>query len=289
MSDSSAHEPIVGRYVRVEFDDEVYRTYYETAGDGPIPLVCLHTAGADSRQWRHVLTDESLYGDYTVYAFDMPRHGRTLPGETGEWWRRQYELTTEFYSGFVRSVLEALAVRNPVVVGCSMGGAIVVELAVTHGDDLRAVVGVEATAHAPTRDLGFLRHPRVNQEAVRPEWIYGLQSPKSPERRRYESWWIYSQGGDEVYAGDIHFYATEWDARELVEATTELDCAAYFLTGEYDYSAPPSAGRWVAENLPGAQFTLMEELGHFPMTENPELFATYLNPVLVEVAESNAE
>ena len=42
-------EPIVGRYVHVPIQGEDCRVYFEEAGQG-IPLVCLHTAGADSRR-----------------------------------------------------------------------------------------------------------------------------------------------------------------------------------------------------------------------------------------------
>ena len=48
------HDPIVGRYVYVQCEGKTYRTYYEEHGEG-IPLVCLHTAGTDGRQYRHQL------------------------------------------------------------------------------------------------------------------------------------------------------------------------------------------------------------------------------------------
>ena len=46
-------EPIAGRYLTVE---DGSRIFVEEAGEG-MPLLCLHTAGADSRQWRHLLND----------------------------------------------------------------------------------------------------------------------------------------------------------------------------------------------------------------------------------------
>ncbi|MEY9647865.1 hypothetical protein ABIF07_004143 [Bradyrhizobium elkanii] len=49
-------EPMIGRYVHVEIGGELHRIYFEENGTG-IPLVCLHTAGSDARQWRHLLAD----------------------------------------------------------------------------------------------------------------------------------------------------------------------------------------------------------------------------------------
>jgi pimeloyl-ACP methyl ester carboxylesterase len=43
--------------------------------------------------------------------------------------------------------------------------------------------------------------------------------------------------------------------------------------------------RKVAESIPGAEFILMKEIGHFPMVENPERFRSYLWPVLERLAQ----
>ena len=48
---------VTGRYLYVTVDGIEYRVYFEEAGAG-IPIVLQHTAGADGRQWRHVLEDE---------------------------------------------------------------------------------------------------------------------------------------------------------------------------------------------------------------------------------------
>ena len=78
-------EPIVGRYVHVEIGGVMHRIYFEENGSG-IPLVCLHTAGSDNRQWRHLLCDEEFSRHFRIIAFDMPWHGKSNPpdGASGE-------------------------------------------------------------------------------------------------------------------------------------------------------------------------------------------------------------
>ena len=71
-------DPMVGRYLRMDIDGIAHRLYFEEAGQG-IPLVCLHTAGADSRQYRHLLADSEITKRFRVLAFDMPWHGRRRP------------------------------------------------------------------------------------------------------------------------------------------------------------------------------------------------------------------
>ena len=69
-------EPIVGRFFTVSIDGAEHRVYVEEAGKG-LPLLCLHTAGADSRQYRHLLNDPEIIEHFRVVAFDLPYHGRS--------------------------------------------------------------------------------------------------------------------------------------------------------------------------------------------------------------------
>ena len=102
-------EPMVGRYVHVEIDGEMHRIYFEENGAG-IPLVCLHTAGSDGRQWRHLLADEEFSRKFRIIAFDMPWHGKSNPpaGWTGE----EYRLTTARYTATVRAFCHALGLAT---------------------------------------------------------------------------------------------------------------------------------------------------------------------------------
>ena len=98
-------DPMVGRYVRTEIEGVPHRLYFEEAGEG-IPLVCLHTAGADNRQFRHLLADPEVTRRYRVLAFDMPWHGKSLP--PARWWETRYELTTGHYIELIEAFCAAL-------------------------------------------------------------------------------------------------------------------------------------------------------------------------------------
>lgn len=87
----TAFEPIVGRYVTFETGGKACRVYFEEAGAG-IPLVCMHTAGADGRQYRHMMNDPEITSRYRLIAPDMPWHGKSNP-PVG-WQDTEYRLTT---------------------------------------------------------------------------------------------------------------------------------------------------------------------------------------------------
>ena len=65
--------------------------------------------------------------------------------------------------------------------------------------------------------------------------------------------------------------------------------AVYLLTGEYDAATPPAASAQIAEQIPGATFQEMKGLGHFPMSEDPDAFYGYLEPVLQEIRARRTE
>ena len=266
-------EPIVGRYLTLRVGDETHRIFFEEAGQG-VPLLCLHTAGADSRQYRHLLNDVDVTRRFRVIAFDMPYHGRSTPPEG--WWLEKYLLSTSRYLAMIRAVWQALGLERPVVLGCSMGGAIVLKVAAEYQSELRGVVGLESAAYAPGRYNDYLHHPAIHGGEMTATYTYGLCAPESPEANARENWWVYAQAGPGVYAGDVHFYSVDWDGRQDVSRIDTSLCKVSLLTGEYDYSCTPEMTRQVAAQIPGSRVTIMRGIGHFPMIENYPLFREYL-------------
>jgi pimeloyl-ACP methyl ester carboxylesterase len=284
--DPAAAEPadlaaVTGRYVRVELSTGVAQLFAEQAGDGR-DLLFLHTAGSDSRQYHHLLADAELRAGWRMTAFDLPAHGRSTPPtglREGEWL-----LTTDRYVEAILAAADALGLERPVVLGCSMGGQICLELALRHPDRFAAVVACQGADRVEGRQAVWAKHARVNEKLFVPEWVDGLMSPTAPPARRAEVRWAYSQGAHGVYWGDIEFYSGDWDARERVGGIDTARCPVHILAGEYDYSCTPELARATAERIPGAQFTEMRGLGHFPMAEDPEAFLAYLRPVLARIA-----
>lgn len=274
-------EPIVGRYVRLELEGRAHRIYFEEAGQG-IPLLCLHTAGSDARQYRAVLNDAEITRRFRVVAFDMPWHGKSSP--PAGWEKEDYRLTTGRYTGMIMSVARALGLERPVVMGCSIGGRIVLDLALKHARELRALIGLQSGAFVERYyDPAWLDHPEVHGGRACGAVAYGLMSPLSPGAEVWETAWHYMQGGPGVFTGDLHFYQVEGDVRARIGEIDTSVCPLYLLTGEYDYSASPRDSQAVADRVKGAKLTIMQGLGHFPMSENPEAFLGYLRPVLQEI------
>jgi pimeloyl-ACP methyl ester carboxylesterase len=278
---SPRYEPITGRYLRCELLGEPHRLYVEEAGQG-IPLLCLHTAGADGRQYRGLMNDARVTANFRVIVFDMPWHGKTSP--PAGWQEREYQLTTPDYVRLILDVADALELDRPVAMGCSIGGRIVLHLAHGHPDRFRALIGLESAAYGEAYyDLAWLNRPDVHGGMVCAGVVSGLVAPTAPVHERWETLWHYMQSGPGVFKGDLYFYTTpDGDARDKLAGIDIKRCPLFLLTGEYDYSCTAEGTLEVAAAT-HAPATIMQGLGHFPMSEDPEKFASYLLPVLEKI------
>jgi pimeloyl-ACP methyl ester carboxylesterase len=278
---SARVEPVIGRYLRIEIGGVPHRVYVEEAGQG-VPLLCLHTAGSDSRQFRDLLNDDTVLSDFRVVTFDLPWHGKSSPPDG--WWRETYELTVDAYIDAVLSVVDALELDRPLVMGCSIGGRAVLQLAARHAPVIGGVIGLQSGTHIdPYYDIEWLDRPDVHGGMVCAGVVSGLMGPEAPEDARWETLWHYMQGGPGVFKGDLGFYRFG-DARDEVSAIDTAQCPVYLLTGEYDYSCTPALTQQVQRAVAGSHLTIMEGLGHFPMSEDYGRFREYLLPVLAAVA-----
>ena len=282
-------EPIIGRYIRTNIGGKRHRIYFEEAGEGQ-PLLCLHTAGSDGRQFRHLLNDASVTESFRVIAFDMPWHGKSSPPAGFE--SEVYELTTDKYVDMILLVSDLLNLKKPVVMGCSIGGRAVLHLALRHGEQFRAAIGLQSALYAEDRSLGdpqpemALNRPDIHGGKLARASMAGMIAPQAPSPERWETMWHYMQGGPGIFWGDIRYYFEDGDLRDGgADGLSTSRCPLYLLSGEYDPSATPEMGREVAELANAAHFEVMKGMGHFPMSENPVLFREYLLPVLDRILE----
>lgn len=277
-----AIEPITGRYAHIDIMGETYRIYFEEAGEGT-PLLCLHTAGAHSSQFRHLMCDEAITSRYRVIAFDLPWHGKSNP-PVG-WQDMEYKLTADFYAATTIAFADALELDRPVVMGCSMGGRLVVRLAREHGQKFRAAIGLEGSNRpSPWWDNSWLENDVFARGDFCAALVSGLASPHSPAEFRNETLWHYHQSGSDVFKGDMHFFRTDSQFEADGAAVDPSACKVFLMTGEYDYSCTPADTERTAKTIPGAEAIIMREMGHFPMSEHPELFREYILPVLDQIA-----
>ncbi len=111
---------------------------YETWGDPEAPaVVLLHGFTADLRMWApHV---EALSQDYRVVAVDLRGHGRSsAPADIAGY-------SMEAYAEDVKALLDGLEVDICGLIGCSFGGMVALQFAVTWPERVAVLVVSDAS------------------------------------------------------------------------------------------------------------------------------------------------
>ncbi len=269
-----------GRYVRVELQGLEHRIYFEEAGSG-IPLLLQHTAGSHGVQWRHLFESSAITENFRLIAYDLPFHGKSIPPVDRRWWAEEYRLEGEFLRSVPLALTEVLQLNQPVFMGCSVGGLLALDLAHKHPDVFRAVISLEGALHigGDIEALEGFWHPKVSGE-TKARMMEGLTAPTSPEPYRKETVQTYASGWPPVFVGDLWYYISEYDLREVASSIDTSSVGVHIFSGEYDYSGTIEKGLEAHAAISGSTFCEMRGMGHFPMSENPRAFIEYLLPVL---------
>ena len=282
----------VGRYIYVDVDGVEYRVFYQEAGEG-VPLLLQHTAGADSRQWRHLLADPELQKKFRMVAYDLPYHGNSLPPLGVRWWEQEYEVSKADLMKRIVAISKKIGLQRPVFMGCSVGGQLATDLIAHYPEEFRGSVSLNGFYQMdPFSQFTneFFHHPRISDEYFG-ALMYGFTSPLAPEQLRRESHWIYASGGPGVYKGDNEYYMFGHDLREDGHLIDTKRTPLWVIAGEYDPTVmfPECGAKAIAENVPGAILKVLPGLSHFMISDDPVAFREQIIPILDEVLEVTAK
>jgi len=270
----------VGHYVNLGLGGHTHRIYYEEYGEG-IPLLMQHTAGCHGSQWRHLFECPEITDHFRLIAYDLPFHGKSMPPSSQDWWAETYDLEGEFLRSVPLRLSEALGLVDPVFMGCSVGGLLALDLAQRHPETFKAVISVEGSLNIEgdrSASKEFY-HPQVSSE-YKARMMEGLTSPTSPKALVKETSFVYASGWPPVFIGDLNYYIEDYDLRETAGTIDTNRVGVHILSGEYDWSGTSESGEAASKAIPGSTWQEMKGVGHFPMSENPEAFISYLLPIL---------
>lgn len=279
---SALLETITGHYVTIDVNGTAQRIYFEEAGTEE-PVLLFHTAGADNRQWRHILNDPELTAKYRFIAPDMPWHGKSLPPEG--WQTQEYLLTTETYVATVLAFSQALGLDRPIYAGCSMGGRIALQLALRHAERFKGFIAIEASDFQPAwYDIDWFHRPDSPGGEMGAALVSANIAPQAPEVERWNTQWMFMQSGPGVFRGDLSFYTRDDSLLGRLDQIDTNQTPVHIMVGEYDLTCTPEDAQRTADGIPGATLDVMQEIGHFPMSEHPDRFRPHFVEALARMA-----
>jgi pimeloyl-ACP methyl ester carboxylesterase len=241
-------------------------------------MLFLHGIGLDAAtvSWRHALPE--LADERTVYAPDLPGHGRSDKPD------RAY--TTEYYLETVAAFLDAVDVSEPAVAGLSMGGALALGHALDGGSVERLVLvdsyGLGADAYWRVAASSVLQTPVVGNmlwqgvSTSKPAIRAGLRSMGATEPPQE----LVEQVADVVDHRTVRAMR-RWQRSEFracgfktdySERLSELDVPTLLVHGAADPLLPKSWAERAAASLADSELEILQECGHCPPRERPERF-----------------
>ena len=283
--------PPTGRFVKA-WDVELY---VQEAGpaDGP-PVLFIHGLGAWSETWRETLTDLASAG-YRAIAIDIPPFGYSeRPGDA------QY--STEAQSRRILALVDALRLRDTVLVGHSFGGRATMEAALQAPEHWRALVLVdvalglqEEQVESYSGPLAWLMGSTVARETLVAATATNPLLTREILKRFTARHEVLTPARVAIYQMPfVLLHTTEsfgdWAAAFLdttvrprsadPSAYRSLQLPALVLWGDQDGVTPLEQGRHLAQLLPRAQLRVLSGIGHIPQIEDITSFNRTLREYL---------
>ena len=188
------------------------------------------------------------------------------------------------------AVIDALGLERPVLAGCSMGGRIALQLAALHPERFSGFIAIEASDFQPAwYDIDWFHRPDAHGGEMGAALVSANISPYAPEPERWNTLWMFMQSGPGVFRGDLSFYTRD---DSLIARLPGIDTGrtpVHIIVGAYDLTCTPEDAARTARAIPGATLAVMDELGHFPMSEHPEGFRPFFVDALARMPQVRAE
>jgi pimeloyl-ACP methyl ester carboxylesterase len=247
---------------------------YDREGSGPT-LLMIHGASQDSRSWRFNVPFFAQWFD--VIAVDLPGHGKSDLPPCGP------VRSVPVFADYVWGLVEALGVTNPVLMGHSLAGGIVLRLALDKGDLVRAVVNVDGSARTNKKATRLAKGgldliERNPTDYLQTMFLSVLGRSTSAEHKR-------SMAMDarrtipEVALCDLYAY-TSCDFQDDLGSVT---IPVIGVVGEDDWSCSPKQ-TFDSTNAVGgpSSYHMFKTVGHIPHTEQPEVFNEVVSGLMRE-------
>lgn len=258
-------------------------TFYLESGpvDAP-PVVLIHGLSATNASMLPLIPP--LSGDFHVLAPDLPGHGGTQA--TGD------AHAAEFLGNWLLEFLRQTCDRPAVLIGNSLGGRTALEAGLSSPYEVRGLVLLcPAVAFRKLRQFVPVVRLVRNEIAALPVRVpramatRGLRNLFADPTRLPEPW--YDAAIDEfirvlgirsnrlaIFSALRHIYLDEpFGEGGFWDRLPTLRPPALFLWGDHDVLVPPGFAKFVADALPSAESVVLEDCGHVPQFEYPELTA----------------
>lgn len=262
----------------MEIEREGARLFATAMGEGP-EVVLLHPTPTHHAFWLPVA--DLLQDRFRLILVDLRGHGRSTLG-TGP-------MTMKKLAEDVHAILAAMEVRRAAFVGCSIGGYLLYEYWRSFSSEMAAMALICGKPQPDTAANGEKRQ----------EWMHSAEQPGGlgkffdlmadtlvgPTASEREPWRegtpgvrAAARGMMEPMSLDAMLAVQQCLASrpDSVPTLREISVPVCVVAAGEDQSSTPPEMRVVADDVPGAEFHLLADAGHYAPLEQPRVVAGIL-------------
>lgn len=236
------------------------------------PVVFVNSLMTDYRMWDKLMA--RLSPGYRVIRYDKRAHGLSSAPPAPY---RMDELVDD-----LARLLDALEVRDAVIVGLSIGGLIAQGLAVARPDLVKAVCLSNTAARIATPEVWEARFKAVREggleaivDATIERW-FPAEFREKPEVSAWRTMFL-RQLPDAFLGCGKAISETDFTA-----STARLKVPVLGIGATQDGSTPAEMLRETVLSVSGGRFHLIEGAGHLPCIDAPDEYAKVLSEFLAE-------
>lgn len=251
--------------------------YRDIGKKSALPLIFIHGLACDSSFWDGQI--ETFADTYRIIAIDLPGFGKSDKPQ-------DIAYTQHLFAQAVKTVMEMADVRQPVLIGHSMGYTVARQFLIDYPGEARALVNVDGALVRIPDDAQKLEQWKQQMKGfstlfTEPNrlvkmigFIDGLFSEKTPESVR-------KVVRNAMLTADA--YATASAVNEFANPTqwTEksFNVPALILYAEHP-EGYPDLKEYFQKIFPNSRFQQWNDVGHFIMLDQPERFNMVLGDFL---------
>ncbi len=250
---------------------------YNDTKKGDTTLVFVHGWGINKTYWEN--QDTVFARHYRVVTMDLPGFGES--GKNRKSW------TVEDYARDVSAVLNGLDLKNVILIGHSMSGAIALETALNHQPRVLGLIGIDnfntygakETPQSKKETEAFFKEARAHYKKTVTAYVnqalFAPSTPKSIRKRVVDD----IANSDSTIALDCieQSMAYQGDAK-----LKTLKMPLYLINS----SANPTDTLAFRKNGIAYRFFNIGRTGHYPMLEKPEKFNALLTQAIDDIKSS---
>lgn len=253
--------------------DQKQKIFFTKKGHGPPPaLLLIHGAGGCHLDWP---LEIQRLDSTIVYAIDLPGHGRSEGSGRN---------SIAEYAIDVIQLIDTLSLKQVVVAGYSMGGAVALEIGLRR---IQGVIGLVLISTGATLPVGesilnliSTDYPKATDLIVKLSW-----SRDAPEL-------VTARAKERLLETDQRTTFRDFSACNTFNVREEIvsiEQPTLVISGSADKMAPIQYGRELADLLPNARLVEIEGGPHMVLLEKPTTVAAVIADFLAELRWKEAK